>query len=246
MQYYQTELRSTEAIKMKTVYSVLLMGVLVLSGAGVVLAWPWDPLEERLLEALKDRNLGRFEKLLKKGASPNAILGTEPHEWVMCLATDKGNEAFLKLAVEYGGDVDLRHSKRTDSSSAPILCAIYFHNYNSFDFLIKKGVDIDIKVNPLAKKYEKSIHVKQELWGKIFYGSPLVVATYFNQYRMIYAIIQRKKLNEEELWTLKYDIEKGAIDLNSDHNKWRMKVVELLRQQGHEVTPWPGKGDSVR
>ena len=159
----------------------------------------------------------------------------------MCLATDKGNEAYLKLALKYGGDVDLRHHKRTDGISAPVLCAIYFHNYKSFDFLVKVGADIDLKVNPFAKKFEKSIHVKQELWGKTYYGSPLIEATYFNEYQMIYTIMLHKELNEEELWTLKHDIEEGAIDLSSDQNKWRMKVVDLLRQQGHEVNPWPEK-----
>jgi hypothetical protein len=32
-------------------------------------------------------------------------------------------------------------------------------------------------------------------------------------------------------------IENELIDIKSDANQWRMKVVEYLRAQGHEVTP---------
>ena len=232
------------AMKKKT-YTYLLLGlVLLVSGISVAGAWPWDPLEEQLLEALKKKNLNKFEKLLKKGADPNAILGTEADDWVMCLATDKGNEDFLKLAVEYGGDANLRNLPAFSSFSAPLLCAMALHNYDAFMFLLDHGADLDMKINPNAKPIPKSIHTRPEKWGKILYEYPVTDATVWNEYHMVYEIMQRKDLNKQELDWLKRSIEEDPIDLKSEHNRWRMKVVELLRQQGHEITPWPEKTTS--
>lgn len=215
---------------------------------GLLKPWRiWGEPDAQLLAALHDGHLKRFESLLKKGADPNAIFGAEPSDWVMCEATRQGKEDFLKLAVQYGGNINLRNGTpplRTSivhaSTSAPILCAIFLHNDRSFDYLVSSGVDLGIPVRVESKPMPKSEFIKPELWGKTHYGSPLTTATTFNEYRMAYQIMNKKKLSEEELWTLKQHLEKYPIDLSSDSNVWRMKVVELLREQGHEVQPWMG------
>lgn len=233
---------------MKRIALLIFFFVVTVAVAGFLKPWRlWGEPDAQLLAALHDRDLKRFESLLKQGADPDAIFGAESSDWVMCEATRPGNEDFLKLAIQYGGNINLRngtHPLRTSvvhaSTSAPILCAIFLHSNRSFDYLVSLGVDLGIPVRVESKPMPKSELIKSELWGKTHYGSPLGIAGDLNEYRMVYEIMQRKPLSDEEIYSLRIDIEKGGIDLKSESNVWRLKVVELLREKGYEVQPWLG------
>ena len=210
------------------------------------MAWPWSDPDKQLLEALKAHDLEEFEELLQKGANPNAIFGTEIPDWVMCLATAPGNEVFLALALKHGGKVNLRNTipptrkASVDSyESAPLVCAITQHNKKAFDILVDKGADLDMILNPDAKPIPKSRHTSPSRWGVIPYRYPVMEATGGNDYDIVYEIVRRKELNELEIRSLVLAIEYDPIDLDSEQNRWRMKVVELLRAKGIEVHPWP-------
>ncbi len=223
-----------------TLTVVLTLGVLNMQG---MLIFSWEDKDKALLRTLKKNRLTQFENLLKNGASPNHIFGINPDEWVMCEANKKGNIEFLKLAIKYGGDINLRNTtppitKSLDSAwSAPILCASTMHNYRAFKFLLKNNANIEIKVRPDTKKIaEDNSHVKPEVRGKTFFGSPLINAANGNEYRMVYDILQiKKELSWEELFSLKIRVETGGINPNSEANQWRLKVADLLRKRGYEI-----------
>lgn len=194
-----------------------------------------DELDRRLLDAVNDDNLRKFEKLLKEGANPNRIFGKGAKDWVMCQVTDKGRLEFLKLALKHGGDMNLRNplmAKSTVKSifSAPLLCSIRKHNEEAFQYLLDQGVDINIKACTECK-YER------------LHGSPITVAEHGNEYRMAMELINRRngQLNKYEIKTLIHGIEKTTINESSDQNYYRLQMAEWLRGQGHPVTPWTGK-----
>jgi len=220
---------------------ILLLVLGLLNQQGILIS-PWEDKDKALLKALKKNQLHQFEKLLKNGANPNAIYGINPSEWVMCEANKKDNIDFLKLAIKYGGDINLRNTtppitKSLDSIwSAPILCAITMHNYRAFEFLLKNNANIDIKVRPDAKKIaEDNKHARPEALGKTMYSSPLIQAIYSNEYKMAYDILQNiEKLSPEEEWKIPISITGGIAPI-SEANQWRLKVVDLLRKRGYEI-----------
>ncbi len=217
---------------------VLALGVLNMQG---MLISPWEDKDKALLKTLKKGRLTQFENLLKDGANPNRIFGINPTDWVMCEANRKGKIEFLKLAVQYGGDINLRNTtppitKSLDAAwSAPILCSITMHNYQTFDFLLKSNVKIDIKLRPDAPINPDNPDMRPEARGKTMYGSPIINASDFNEYHMVYDILQKKQLSDEEKWQLKINIETGGIDPKSEANQWRLKVVDLLRKRDYEI-----------
>jgi hypothetical protein len=191
--------------------------------------------DKLLLNSLVNNQLEHFKNLLQKGANPNKIYGSEPEDWVMCKANELGNTKFLKLAIEYGGDVNLRNGKGL--YSAPIFCSGTMTNYEAFRVLFDNNVKIDIKKWPNATKIkENNPHLKPELWGKTFYGSPIINTARNNQYHAVYDILQRKKkLTWEEQYSLKNNIISGIIDPKSIGYQWKIKVAELLRQRGYNI-----------
>ena len=218
---------------------ILILGILNIQG---MLISPWEDKDKALLKTLKKGHLTQFENLLKKRANPNRIFGINPGDWVMCEANQRGKEKFLELAIKYGGNINLRGidpmTKKIDPLfNAPILCAIVMHNYDSFHYLLQKEVNLDIKVWLGAKKIrENHPHIIPELWGKTLYGSPVIEAAGFNEYRMVYDILKkRKNLSWEEQWSLKKRIETGGIDPKSEAYQWRFKVADLLRKRGYEI-----------
>ena len=202
---------------------VFTLGVLLLGG--VVLAKEYlvgesgEP-DVALLRALKNNNLTKFEKLLKSGANPNIVFSRE--DWVMGLATQTNKLAFLKLAIAHGGEVDLINPY--DSSNRPISHALLNGNDEAVKYLVEIGADLNLRDCPKC--------------AEDLQYSPVISAAAFNEYALVYYMIEKKGgLTPLEIKQLSLKIENELIDINSDANQWRMKVVEYLRARGHEVTP---------
>jgi len=173
-----------------------------------------------LLQALKDDKLGKFKKLLKSGANPNVVFGQK--DWVMGLATEEGKMAYLKLAITHSGDANLNNPY--SSYNRPIFLAILNNNDEAIKYLIEKGADLD------ARHCSKCAEAVQY--------SPASMAATFNEYALVYYIIEKKgRLTPLETKQLIFKIENGLIDLKSEANQWRIKVVNYLRAKGHTVEP---------
>ena len=195
---------------------------------------PIENLDKALLESLEKNQLNKFEKLLKEGANPNSIFGKKESDWVMCLANQKGRLDFLKLAVEYGGDINLRNRVKPvrTITSAPILCAITMHNNEAFDFLLGQGVNLSIHTYEEAQPIPSDSPMDPEFHGKTFYGSPLTRTFAPNEFCMSLKIIEKTDLNWEEKISLKRILEVSNVDPFSEKDNCRKKIINLLSQQG--------------
>jgi hypothetical protein len=201
--------------------------------------YPWIDKDKALLTALNNHQLKKFKKLLDDDANPNKIFGSNYDDWVMCLATERGNAAFLKLAIEYGGNINLRNRIKPvrTITSAPILCAITNHSTEAFNYLLNKNVDLTIHTYEEAQPVPLDSPIDPVYKGKTLYGSPLLHASSLNEYCMALEIMKKITLNWQELVDIKKDVEFSMVDPNSKKDKCRWKIVEILRQQGQDVDP---------
>lgn len=226
---------------MKRLIIIFIISITVLftmNGTGAF-TFPWVDKDKSLLKSLKSNNLNKFKRLLKNGANPNTIFGENSNNWVMCLATKRGSIEFLKLAVENGGDINLRNRVNPVQTitSAPILCAITNHNMKAFDYLLEKDVDVSIHTYENAQPIPQDFLGDPQFRGKTLYGSPILHATALNEYCMALSILQRKELNWEESIKLKRSVEFSMVDPNSKSDKCRWEIIETLRQKGYEIDP---------
>lgn len=209
-----------------------------MNGTGAF-TFPWVDKDSALLKSLQSKNLNRFERLLNDGANPNTIWGGNSNNWVMCLATKRGNIEFLKLAVKHGGNINQRNriNPVQTITSAPILCAITNHNMKAFYYLLEKSVDVSIHTYENAQPIPQDFLGDPQFRGQTLYGSPILHATALNEYCMALSILQRKELNWEESIKLKRSVEFSMVDPNSESDKCRWEITETLRQKGYEIDP---------
>ncbi len=219
--------------------SVLIVAVIVFGARSQGDLFKGD-VDKALLGAVKSDNLKKFDALLRNGADPNKIFGKRPDDWVMCQVADNDRLEFLKLAIRYGGDINLRNPYTTKSTvksifSSPLLCSIRLHNEEAFKFLLDQGVDTNI----MACTECKNDRLR---------GTPITVAEHGNEYKMVYELITHRNgdLSEAEIKGLITGIERTTIDEKSEANNWRLKVAGWLKSQGHEVTPWEATDECRR
>lgn len=198
--------------------------------------------DQNLLEAIQQQDLARFKRLLEDGANPNAIFGSQPTTWVMCMAMYPEYEAYLDLVLEHGGDINLRNyteplnkSIILAGDSSPLLCAIRGKGYKAFNALMDRNVELDIKVCRDCQPFEGN--EKLNVGPKSNYTTPINAAIHANRWEMVYRMMEaRKSLRNTEINSLVFNIESGTgIDKNSDANNWRLKVAEKLNDMGHKV-----------
>jgi len=195
------------------------------------------------MQAIQQQQLSRFQRLLEKGANPNAIFGAQPTEWVMCMAMYPEYQDYLDLALKHGGDINLRNttpplntSLLLSADSAPILCAIRGKGYAAFNALMARDVELDIKncqgCKPFVGNQQLNIGPNSN------YITPIITASNQDRWEMVYKMVEKKKeLRWQELNQLVYELETGSgINKASDANRWRLKVVKQLNDMGHKVT----------
>lgn len=199
--------------------------------------------DQKLLTAIQSQDLSLFKSLLEEGANPNAIFGSKPTEWVMCMAMHKKYEAYMKLVLEHGGDINLRNtteplnrSLTLAGDSAPLLCSIRGKNYAAFNALMERGVRLDIKVCRDCEPFPGD--KKLNIGPRSNFTTPIITAMNINRWEMVYRMIEkRSELRLEEINRLIYIIERGGgINKESDANQWRLKVAEKLNAMGHKIT----------
>ena len=208
--------------KVKTT-TVIFLAVLILGTAVLAINYYSGIAKEQgtaLLKALKKGELAKFKKLLESGANPNSVFGR--NDWVMGMTTEKGKIAYLKLAVEHGGDVNLNNPH--SSYNRPIFSALLNNNDEAVKYLIEKGADLETRHCPKC-----AIDLQY---------SPASMAAGFNEYALVSYMIKKKGgLNPLETKQIIFVIEHHLIVIKSEANQWRMKVAEYLRSQGHTVKP---------
>ena len=153
-----------------------------------------------------------------------AWLDNSQFGWVMCAATEVGREDFLRLLIDRGHDVNYRQVDISTAISLPLTCAVRFGNLEALKLLVEAGADASVK--PCAScPGRKPMSVMSE-------------AVIVGKYELAVWLFDKAEYTNEQLENDVRMIERFPVNESSPQNEYRLKLAELLRQKGYEVTPW--------
>ena len=175
---------------------------------------------EKILHYAKTDNTHGFSRLLTSGYDPNAIYGTKEDQWVMCIAAQNKKIDILKMAIESGGDVNLKNKKSSMWKSTPLNCAALAGNYPAIELLVKNGA------NANTDNCEKCIGTRT---------SPYTTTLIYNNYSTLYKLLKLAPIEEKYVDGVKYGLEHFLINPKGEEFQWRAKVAVLLQEMGYEV-----------
>ena len=158
-------------------------------------------------------DLNGFRHLLAKGADANIQPVTR--RGVMHLAAMAKDPEFLEAAIAAGGNVNLvsRHDGTT-----PISSAIIGRRIRNIERLIASGADINF----------------QDPEGV----TPAQLAAAINGFDMAYYLLAKgadPMLQTKYGHTIMFPIKNNRVALGSDGEKWRLRVIELLKEKGVRI-----------
>ncbi|MBG22885.1 MAG: hypothetical protein CMF22_05435 [Idiomarinaceae bacterium] len=168
-----------------------------------------------LLWVLGENSEQGFGLLLKLGANPNLPVDSRGNAMTFSASAD--NPAYLKMALENGGDANYFHPQRKRNV---IFDAISPGHLEHVKLLIKHGAEINT----------------QDGTG----GTPLLAAASLNQYDIVYHLLEQGadfRIGNRWGKTIKDRIENNNISKSSELYQWRSKVIEYLEQNGVNVSP---------
>ena len=166
------------------------------------------------------RDIDGFKRLLELGANPNILF--DDGGSVMHWAAQHKNVAYLKLALEFGGDPNLGDIKLNESP----LFEVITHNLNArVALLINAGADVN-----------------HRNWA----GETVIfLAARMNQYELVYKMLDEYHAdyniaNLKTGDTLAHSIAYSGehIDPSFSQEKWRVKVIEWLNLRGIKIPKW--------
>ena len=175
---------------------------------------------EKILQYAKTSNIHSFAKLLERGYDPNAIYGTKEDQWVMCIASQNKKIDILKMAIESGGNVNLKNKNSSMWKSTPLNCAALAGNYPAIEILIKNGA------NANTDNCEKCIGTRT---------SPYTTTLIYNNYSTLYKLLKLVPIEKRFVDGVKYGLENFLINPKAEEFQWRAKVAVLLQEMGYEV-----------
>ncbi len=158
-----------------------------------------------------------FLRLLELGADPNMFL--DANRSVMSLASRAKNPAFLRMALEHGGNPNW-----TARNGTPIVFeAINAYSRDPLKLLIAAGVDL----NAIDR-------------SDSFLCTPLQMAAILNQYDIVYMLLEAGAdytlTNGNGSTMMKY-LQNSRVSKDFKLYPWRIKSVEWLQAHGVEITP---------
>ncbi len=164
--------------------------------------------------AIGNDNYEGFSALLEYGANPN--IQTDRVWSVMSLSAISKDIRFLQQAIQHGGDVN--HRSQTDGTT-PLYTALSSRNENNARYLIGLGAKIDVEADS-------------------YLGTPLQLTASMAWWEMVYFLLEQGadpffSFKEGESIIDWIDRRRVADEERKEH--WRAKILELLREQGHEI-----------
>lgn len=173
-----------------------------------------------LFWALKKSNLKGYRWLLEHGADPNVMFddGGSVMYWAVL---QKKSDHFLRLALRYGGDPNL---KKQNYTKEPLIFTTLVDGFEDrFDILIDAGADINVKSYVAVA------------------GVPLIVnAIDLRQTEIAYKLLELGadyKIRSD----LGYDVAASVASAYKNCNKahesyqWLLKIEKWLKQRGVEL-----------
>ena len=165
-----------------------------------------------LLWSMLKKNKAGFRHLLERGADPN--VQTPSGYYVMSIAASADDLEYLDLLLSHGGDPNLVDSKE---GITPIFRGIGSLKLANVRRLIAAGANLDFR----------------DQQG----GTPAIYAAIQRQYNMVYSLLEAgadptiKDNIHESLGGYATEFAE-TFDPKSEGNRWRLKVIELLRAKG--------------
>lgn len=163
-----------------------------------------------LLWAMLKTNKPGFRHLLERGADPN--VQTPSGYYVMSIAAFADDLEYLDLVLTHGGDPNLVDSKE---GSTPIFESIGSLKLANVRRMIAAKANLEFR-DPSGE-------------------SPVVRAAILNQFEMVFYLLQAgadPTIKDKARGTLAHYVTDYPIDPKSEGNRWRLKVIELLRAKG--------------
>lgn len=163
-----------------------------------------------LLWSMLKKNKAGFRHLLERGADPN--VQTPSGYYVMSIAASADDLEYLDLVLTHGGDLNLVDSKE---GITPIFRSIGSLKLANVRRLIAAGANLDFRDH---------------------HGStPAIYAAILNQFEMVFCLLEAgadPTFKDKSRGTLAHYVTEYPIDPKSEGNRWRLKVIELLRAKG--------------
>lgn len=182
------------------------------------------PIDHALRDSLLDNNYDLFIENLAAGGDPTEWFENSEQGWVMCAATDIGREEYLRLIIDAGFDINFRQSDVASHLSSALLCALSYKNLSAIKNLIKAGADPTIKVCLVCDTRIAT--------------SLLSMTALSSNYDIAIWLFENTEYRPEQIQAVVSFIETSPFPSEVPQNINRLKLAELLREQGYEVTPW--------
>jgi hypothetical protein len=194
--------------------------------ANLVQASNDDSLDRALIDSLVKKNFGAAEKLLKKGANPEAILGSQLNENAVCTAIDDRSTRYLELLIKYGASPnaywdEVQHELRR----TPLVCSVYLLNFEAFDLLLEKGADPSVDLYDKSRKSARSA------------TTAFTIALSGKGYPMALSLLNHYPLNTAELNRLVFNLENYPYDEGHPWNKARNELIAWAQKRLPTLNP---------
>jgi ankyrin repeat protein len=178
-----------------------------------------------LFWALRNNNLKGFKKLLELDADPNVVFGEGS---VMHWAAKHEDVAFLKAALQHGGDPNLEAGKLEKTPLFDTIGISGGANEQAMRVLLEAGADINAKTSG-------------QIFGKPMGGkTPVMTAADLGRFDIVYELLERGadyKVKDDNGYDLADRVAsmRDAFVPRSDSAKWLNKVIAWLSEHGVEV-----------
>jgi ankyrin repeat protein len=165
------------------------------------------------------KNYEGFAALLEKGANPNAQRAEGLP--IMHLIANMKDARLMEVALKHGGDPNLRDNQ---SGETPLFLAVQNGYKQQIDLLLGAKADVNIQT-PVSRWTVTMVAIASR-------------ADYETAYRLLQAGVD-PTLKAEDGRTLADIIETRSINASNNHDPWRVKVIEFLRNKGIAIKSTP-------
>jgi|SRR5690625_2224423 len=180
-----------------------------------------------LFWALRNSNLKGFTRLLELGADPDLLFADGS---VMHWATMHEDVAFLKVALEHGGDPNLRAGQLGET---PLFLTVGLEGDNRKEhrqLLLDSGANINIRT------------VDDSSYMPIGGNTPIMKAAGLGRFNIVYELLElgadyKIKNDSGHDLTDRVGQKRGAFISGSQQEKDLQKVIDWLSERGVETPP---------
>ena len=184
-------------------------------------------LDRALINSLAKKDYKAAENLLKKGANPEAIFGSQLSDNAVCTAIDDRSSTYLELLIQYGASTNALFDVQHELRRTPLVCSVYLINFEAFDYLLENGADpaVDLNAESIEKYRNSSTAFTAALSGK--------------RYPMALKLLKLYTLHRAELDRLAFHLENSSYDESHPWNPARNELIAWTLERVPTLNPRP-------